>query len=158
MDFPSLPYDPADSGVFLDVIDVELPELDEKSLFTWLSAVAKTHDFSLRTMSYVFCSDEELYNMNVEHLDHDTLTDIITFDLRDDARDAFVEGECYISLDRIRENAAGLGVSFSNELFRVMAHGLLHLCGLSDKSSSAAEQMRVAEDAALLLWGDDQYS
>lgn len=152
MDFPSVPFDPSNAGVSLDAIDVDLPLLDEAKVYSWLSAVAKAYGYGFRSMSYVFCSDTALLEMNVEHLAHDTLTDIITFDLRDAASARVIEGECYISISRVHENASTFGEDSATELLRVMAHGVLHLCGLGDKSIEESEQMRAAEDSALLLW------
>lgn len=150
MQFPSLPGDLDEqlSTISFDVVDVELPQLDEEVLSLWLTAVAKTHDCTIASLGYVFCSDAYLLEMNVERLEHDTYTDIITFDLSD-AEGLPIEGECYISLERVAENAASFGVRFERELLRVVVHGLLHLCGLGDKTPEDASSMRIAEDSAL---------
>ena len=144
-------------------LNVSLP--GAKLLERWLSTVAKGHNCQLRHIAYIIIGDEELHAMNVQYLNHDTLTDIITFDLTDGGeQDDFpvlvqersdpttIEGECYISLDRVRENAESFGQTEQTELLRVMAHGLLHLCGLDDKTEASAQMMRQAEDEALTLF------
>lgn len=149
MKFPSLPVDPTSGlGITFHVVDVEMPALNEKVLSSWLSACAKTYDHSIDSLSYVFCSDAYLHEMNVERLDHDTYTDIITFDLRNEV-DEPIEGECYISIERITDNASRFGESIDRELHRVLVHGVLHLCGLSDKSEEDARHMREAEEVCL---------
>ncbi len=109
-------------------------------------------------LTYVFCSDKYLLQMNKQFLQHDYYTDIITFDLsahpqkktaakKPKADAGPIEGEIYISIDRVKENAAGLGLSFNEELSRVMFHGVLHLLGLKDKTKAQKQEMRLAEDA-----------
>ena len=153
MQFPKLPEDAdAPAGIGFDAIDVQVPPLDEHRLADWLSDTAGRYGFSIASYTCVFCSDSALHAMNVERLDHDTLTDIITFDLRDDVTASVIVGECYISLDRIYDNARELGVETDLELRRVIVHGVLHLCGLGDKTAEDAKLMRAAEDEALALY------
>ena len=116
---------------------------------TWLMRVAKSHRRTIASLTYVFVSDKRLLEMNRRFLDHNTLTDIITFPL--DAAKGSVAGEIYISVDRVKENAVEFGVPYSNELARVMAHGLLHLCGFKDKSAKEQAVMRRQEEKALDL-------
>ena len=104
----------------------------------------------LDSLSYVFCSDEYLLKINREFLNHDFYTDIITFDLSE--KRVGVIGEIYISLDRVKENAAGLGISFSEELLRVLFHGALHLCGYRDKKKAEIMEMRKKEEQYLRLY------
>jgi len=104
----------------------------------------------IENLSYVFCNDEELLEMNQEHLQHDTYTDIITFDLGD--KQNSIDGEIYISVDRTKENAAAFHVKPEEELARVVFHGLLHLLGHKDKSPEDQAKMRAAEEEALTLW------
>lgn len=115
----------------------------------WLTAVAKIEKQRIESLTYVFCSDEYLYKMNVQFLSHKTLTDIITFDTAESENG--ITGEIYISIDRVRENAAELGLLFRDELHRVMAHGLLHLCGYKDKLPSDKKRMTSREDFSLSL-------
>ncbi len=97
-------------------------------------------------MDYVFCSDELLHSINTEFLNHDTLTDIITFDY---SLGKELHGEIYISTDRVRENARMYEVEFENELHRVIIHGILHLCGYSDKTEADKLEMRRKENECL---------
>jgi len=98
-------------------------------------------------LSYIFCSDEYLLQINRSHLKHNYYTDIITFDLSNSPRT--IIGEVYVSTDRVRNNAADLGVSIKEELHRVIFHGALHLCGYKDKTNRDAKEMRAAEDRYL---------
>jgi probable rRNA maturation factor len=106
---------------------------------------------ALHSLQYVFCSDAYLLKINEEFLHHDDYTDIITFELADKGSRDGVEGEIYISLDRVKENAAGLGVTVQEELLRVIFHGALHLCGFKDKTRFQKKQMRAKEDEYLAL-------
>jgi rRNA maturation RNase YbeY len=113
----------------------------------YLKKIFKQEGRSLGQLSYVFCSDEFLLEMNRNHLQHDYYTDIITFDLSDDSSP--VIGEIYISIDRVRDNAAQLKTSINQELHRVIFHGALHLCGYKDKKVKDKQAMRAAEDICL---------
>lgn len=97
----------------------------------------------LGNLSYVFCSDEYLLSINQSFLKHDFYTDVITFDLSQTKNE--IEGEVYVSVDRIKDNAKQLGISFKEELHRVIFHGALHLCGYKDKKREEVNQMRIAE-------------
>ena len=105
--------------------------------------------FTVGDIQYIFCSDEFLLDINRNFLQHDDFTDIITFDLGEKKGDLC--SEIYISIPRVKENAKSFGVSFYQELHRVMAHGILHLCGLKDKTPKQEKEMRKAEDGALLI-------
>lgn len=115
----------------------------------WLYNLSRSHGFVLKSVSYVFCSDEYLLEINRSFLQHDDYTDIITFDLSE--KKGELCGEIYISIPRVKENARTFGVSFYDELHRVMAHGILHLCGFKDKTKQQAQSMRKAENEALLM-------
>jgi probable rRNA maturation factor len=110
----------------------------------WLKALVKEEGFELISAEYIFCSDDYLLGINREFLQHDYYTDIITFDLSEKGKQ--IEGDIYISLDRVKDHAQKLGIDFETELARVMAHGLLHLCGYKDKSPSEEAEMRKMED------------
>lgn len=114
----------------------------------WLSKVANIEQKKLGDITLIFCSDEYLLNINQFYLQHDYYTDIITFDY---SEDEFISGDLYISVDRVAENAEINNVSFSNELNRVVVHGVLHLCGYKDKSEEEEIVMRKKEDDALKL-------
>lgn len=130
--------------------DVPIPVKDRRKIKSWLNSVGAARGFIVIGLNIVFCSDEYLLEMNKEYLQHDYYTDIITFSLDDVVGQ--VHGECYISVDRVRDNAKENDVTFEVELRRVMVHGLLHLMGENDKSVEESAQMRLAEDAALKLW------
>jgi rRNA maturation RNase YbeY len=112
---------------------------------SWLNEVAKQEGKKILELSYVFCSDEYLLQINQEYLNHDTLTDIVTFDNSEDPKK--IEGDIFISIDRVKENGEKLGTS-ETELERVMVHGLLHLLGYKDKKK---------EDKALMTEKEDFY-
>ena len=115
----------------------------------WLNHIAKRKKKSIGTLYYFIVNDQQLLLLNKKFLKHDTFTDIITFDLSQEKNR--LSGEIYISIDRVKENAGIYKVSVSTELHRVMAHGLLHLCGFLDKSENEKKQMRREEEIALNL-------
>lgn len=127
--------------------DVSYLVRDKGKIQDWLKRVADQEKSSIDELNIILCSDGFLYRMNVEHLSHDTLTDIITFDYSTSKK--CLNGEMYISLDRVRDNAKELKNSIKDELHRVMVHGLLHLCGYSDKKKSESALMRLKEDGYL---------
>ncbi len=115
----------------------------------WLREVAQKHNKQIGELNYVFCSDEYLWQINVDYLDHDTYTDIITFD---NSEEEEISGDIFISVDRVKENAENFDASFNRELTRVLSHGLLHLIGFKDKSNEDAKLMRKQEDLAIQLY------
>lgn len=117
---------------------------------TLLNIVASNKGQTIGFLSYVFVSDEDLLKINQEHLRHDTYTDIITFDLSENT--TVVEGEIYISIERVNENAIKHQTTPDDELIRVISHGLLHLLGYKDKTKAEAKEMREQEEACLSLW------
>lgn len=127
---------------------VDIPKFNWKvnSIKKWLREIAQEENFKIQDLSYVFCSDEYLLNINIQHLDHDTFTDIITFDLSSEPTLPIIEAEIYISIDRVKENASKFNQSFPSELSRVLSHGILHLCGYKDKSPVEQKIMREKED------------
>jgi probable rRNA maturation factor len=125
-------------------IDFNLP--NENKISEWISIIIKTENFKEGEINYIFCADDYLHKLNVEFLNHDTLTDIISFDYTVGKE---LHGDVYISIDRVRENAIEFNVPFENELQRVIIHGVLHYCGYKDKTESDAKQMRFKEDNAL---------
>jgi probable rRNA maturation factor len=118
-----------------------------KKTLAWIQRVVKAEKSAIQSLNYVFCTDKYLLGINQEYLNHDTLTDIITFDYSEAA--GSLEGEIYISVPRVRENARLLGVGFEIELHRVMIHGVLHLLGYKDKTSKDKAAMRAAEEKYL---------
>lgn len=113
-------------------------------LKAWVKEVIQKEGFQLKSLSYVFCTDEDLLQRNIQFLNHKTLTDIITFDLSEE--EGLIEGEIYISIDRVRENATKFSKTFEDELHRVLIHGVLHLAGYKDKKADQKAEMRKRED------------
>jgi rRNA maturation RNase YbeY len=123
--------------------DIRVPLDNKRALKFWLQSVAKQEGKRMGELNYVFCSDQYLLEMNQQYLNHNTLTDIITFDQSDDAKK--VEGDIYISYERVIENGKILQ-SETTELYRVIVHGLLHLLGFKDKKEEEQKLMRSKED------------
>lgn len=121
---------------------------DEKIVIDWLNQIAAKNNNKISSLSYVFCSDEKLLAINKKYLDHNTYTDIISFDLSDSKE---IDGEIYISVDRVSANAKEYAVSFEGELCRVLAHGLLHLLGYNDKNEGQQQEMSDKESMCLSL-------
>ncbi len=117
---------------------------NKKKLKEKIAEIVAFNLLSLKSLSYVFCSDEYLLKINRQFLHHDYYTDIITFDLSD--KKGTVDGEIYISIDRVRENAVTENTSVKHELHRVIFHGVLHLCGFNDKKKKDKIVMRNAEN------------
>lgn len=115
----------------------------------WIKTIIDKEKHTLGTINYMFCNDDELLEINIKHLNHNTLTDIITFDYTEDKK---ISSDIFISVDRVLENAKKFEVTFEEELRRVMIHGVLHLCGYKDKSKPDAELMRKKENWALKLF------
>ena len=128
--------------------DVEEPRLHKKLLRSWIEEVARGYGRKVGELCYQFCGDERILQTNQDFLDHDYYTDIITFDESEGDR---IAGDMLISLDTVRSNAEQLGTDYAEELHRVIIHGVLHLCGLNDKTDEDEERMRQAEEAALSL-------
>ena len=125
---------------------VKVKTPSKKKLRVWLTAIAASEKKKIKALTYNFYSDEELLQINQQFLKHDTYTDIITFDYSE--KDS-VSGEIYISIERVEENSVKEKVLFEEELLRVVAHGLLHLCGYKDKSAPHKKAMRLAENKAI---------
>lgn len=133
---------------WVEEVDFTLEHPDQ--VLGWISPIIRDHGFDLENLTYVFCSDEYLHQINLEYLKHDTYTDIVTFN-NSDLPDQVMEGDIFISVDRVRENAQDLTISFTNELHRVMIHGVLHLLGYDDKNPASQAAMREKEDSCLSL-------
>lgn len=113
---------------------------------SWIKNVVEKKGKSIGDISYIFCDDEYLLEINKTYLEHDFFTDIITFDYSDKEK---VAGDLFISIDRVRENSLTHNEKFENELHRVIIHGVLHLLGLKDKTEKQAKQMRKTEEECL---------
>lgn len=127
---------------------VEAPRLHKAIVKDWLRQVAERHQRSVGSLCYQFCDDERILEANRQFLNHDYYTDIITFD---ESRGNRIAGDMLISLDTVASNAQVIGVSFAEELHRVLVHGVLHLCGYGDKTEEEERRMRLLEDEALSL-------
>lgn len=147
MQFPDLPSEALEPSISFHFEDVEFDLPDEQALTKWLILVSEAEGKPLGEISYIFCSDEHLRGINVEYLDHDYYTDIITFPYEGET----IQGDMFISSERVTDNAATNGVAFRQELCRVMVHGLLHLAGYGDKTEAEAKVMREKEDFYLNL-------
>ncbi len=119
----------------------------------WIMETCSTEGFLIHELNYIFCDDDYLLKINQDYLQHDYLTDIITFDYVSGKN---ISGDLYISIDRVKENAEEFNVSFDNELKRVMIHGVLHLMGYSDKTEAATAEMRAKEEEKIKLFHVEQ--
>lgn len=128
--------------------NVDFHLVNEKQIIKWLQNAIKSEGKTVSELSYIFCSDDYLHKMNLEYLNHDTYTDIITFDYTEGS---VVGGDIFISIDRVKENALKFKTEFLNELSRVIVHGVLHLAGYKDKTNKEKELMRSKEDFYLTL-------
>ncbi len=122
---------------------------NEADYASWITAILASEAKDLGELNYIFCNDEYLHKINVEYLNHDTLTDIISFDYTEGS---IVSGDIFISTERVAENAKDFNVMFHVELLRVMAHGVLHYCGYKDKSDADAHLMRTKEEEKIKLF------
>ncbi|MEC5165212.1 putative rRNA maturation factor [Flavobacterium sp. PL11] len=122
---------------------------NEEQYALWLSKVIISENKKEGDISYIFCNDEYLHQLNLEYLDHDTLTDVISFDY---TMGNEISGDCFISIERVKDNAIDFNVPFAEELKRVMAHGILHYCGYKDKGEPEEEIMRSKEDEKITLF------
>lgn len=133
--------------------NVETPALDWVRVGEWIREVARRHGRRVGDLTYIFCDDNRILEVNREFLNHDYFTDIITFD---DTLGKMIRGDIFISLDTVASNAALVGATYSDELMRVIIHGVLHLCGINDKGPGEREIMEAHENEALKLWHETQ--
>ncbi len=135
---------------FTEETQFKLPEKQKRK--TWLKELAKNESFKILDLNFIFCSDEYLHQMNLDYLEHDTFTDIITFDNSEEEKE--LEGDIFISIDRVNENAKKHKVDQSTELSRVISHGLFHLAGYKDKKENEIDLMRAKEEFAIKLFSE----
>lgn len=126
---------------------------NESQYEEWIATIIESEDKTEGEINYVFCNDEYLLQKNVEFLNHDTLTDIISFDY---TMGNLISGDIFISIERVMDNAKDYNVSFEDELRRVMAHGVLHYCGYKDKTEEDSLLMRSKEDEKMKLFHVEQ--
>lgn len=135
-----------DNEILYNFIDVEIPDFNPEFFSLWVNDTIVQHGFELNELSYIFCTDEYLLEMNKTHLNHDYYTDIITFSYNVGFS---LSGDLFISYDRILDHAETLNVSVFDELSRVMIHGVLHLLGFNDKSDVEQQEMTRMENECL---------
>ena len=126
---------------------------NEQAIATWLSAVIVSENKTLGEINYIFCDDEYLHKINLEYLNHDTLTDIISFDY---TMGNEVGGDIFVSVERVLDNSKDYNTSFEDELKRVLVHGVLHYCGYKDKSEEDEALMRSKENEKLAMFHVEQ--
>jgi len=138
----SLPLEPYLDKILFFAEEVDFPQIDKLQLAQWIKATIAHEKATYESINIVFCTDEFLLRLNKEHLNHDYFTDIITFQYEQDP----LEGELYISIDRVKENARSLDITMLNELHRVIIHGVLHMIGYGDKTDEEKRLIRDKED------------
>jgi rRNA maturation RNase YbeY len=134
-----------ETGIFFTCHDVDIDIPDPDKWVHWIAGTIEAEGYELARIDYIFCSDAFLLEVNQTHLGHDDFTDIITFPLNENP----IIAEIYISTERVKENAARLGIPFQDELHRVMIHGILHLCGYDDHEEGDIRLIRQKEDLYL---------
>ncbi len=127
---------------------VKMPKIRHRETTAWIKRVAEAHGRKVGEIGYMFVSDEKILEVNRQYLGHDYYTDIITFDYDEDD---VINGDLVISLDTVRTNAEKFGKDYTDELNRVIIHGILHLCGINDKGPGEREIMEAHENAALVM-------
>ena len=127
---------------------VRMPKIKKRDTSAWIKAVAASYGRKVGEIGYLFVDDEKILEVNREYLGHDYYTDVITFDYDEDET---VSGDIVISLDTVRSNAHLFGKTYEEELYRVIIHGILHLCGINDKGPGEREIMEAAENKALAM-------
>lgn len=123
---------------------------ERKAIRQMIETIANDHGYIVQNICYIFMSDDEVLEINQSHLQHDDYTDIITFDLSD--TEACIDGEIYISVDRINDNAEKFNCTKQDELIRVLSHGVLHLMGYKDKTENDSKKMRDAENLSIKIY------
>lgn len=141
---------PNDSVIF-NYENIDAPNIAEKSIANWIENSLISENKKLGIINCIFCDDQYLLTLNQTYLNHDTLTDIVTFNY---VENNLISGDLFISLERVKENAETFKVAFLRELQRVIIHGVLHLVGYNDKTREEAEQIRAKEDFYLNLYAD----
>jgi len=131
-----------------NVDGVKMPKIKKRITSQWIKAVSSSYDRKLGEIGYMFVDDKKILEVNKEYLGHDYFTDIITFDYDEDN---VINGDIVISLDTVRSNAEKFNKTYDDELYRVIIHGILHLCGINDKGPGEREIMEANENKALAL-------
>ena len=128
--------------------NIDFPKIKKQATKNWIKLVAENYGKKIGDINYLFCTDEKILEVNNQYLSHDFYTDIITFDYSEGNK---ISGDIFISLDTVRTNSQKYNTNFMEELYRVVIHGVLHLCGIDDKSEHEEKAMRQAENKALKM-------
>jgi rRNA maturation RNase YbeY len=139
-------------AVFYNAVDVPFPKIKRRVTAKWVHHTIEKYHKKTGAVTYIFCSDEEILEINRQYLNHDYYTDIITFDY---TKNGVVSGDLFISLDTVQSNSEKFGTVYEEELHRVMIHGILHLCGFKDKTLEDEKIMREKENEALNLFAKE---
>lgn len=139
-------------AVYFESEGVDFPPINKKATDEWIRTVAEVHGKKVGEISYLFCSDEQILEVNRQYLQHDYYTDIITFDY---SEESIISGDIFISTDTVRSNSDEYKTDYLEELHRVIIHGVLHLCGMKDETQTQERAMREAENYALSLISDN---
>ncbi len=129
---------------------VKVPVLKRREASSWIRSVAAKYGKKCGEIAYIFCDDEKILEVNRTYLQHDYYTDVITFDY---SEGNVISGDIFISLDTVKSNAAQYGQAYETEIYRIIIHGILHLCGINDKAPGEREHMTVCENEALAMLG-----
>lgn len=132
--------------------DIKEPAIKKRAISAWIKKVAKIYNREIGDISYIFCSDAKIFDVNKQYLNHDYYTDVITFDYSENNT---ISGDIFISLDTVKTNAEKFATDPDEELKRVIIHGVLHLCGLKDKSEEDSKNMTQSENQALAIYSKD---
>ena len=127
---------------------IKMPDIKKRETTEWIKAVAATYEKRIGEIAYIFCSDEKILEVNLQYLQHDYYTDIITFDYCEGNR---LSGDLFISLETVKTNSEQFNTPYEEELHRTIIHGILHLCGINDKGPGEREIMEAAENKALAM-------
>ena len=133
--------------------DISFPKIKRREITNWIKEIASDYNKRVGEISYIFCSDEKILQINQQYLNHDYYTDIITFDYSEENT---ISGDLFLSLDTIKSNSEKYHVDYQQEMYRVIIHGILHLCGLKDKTPEEEKIMRDSENRALTILYKDK--
>ena len=133
-------------AITFDSDNIDFPNIKKRETSTWIKKIANSFNKKIGDIGYLFCNDEKILEINRQYLDHDFYTDIISFDY---SEGDIISGDIFISLDTVRSNSQKYNTDYQEELYRVIIHGVLHLCGLDDKLEEDAIRMRESENSAL---------
>jgi rRNA maturation RNase YbeY len=132
----------------------KIPPIKRRIINRWISSVAKIYNKKIGKIAYIFCSEEHILEINKQYLQHDYYTDIITFEY---SKDKIISGDIFVCIDTIKSNSKKFNTLYSEELHRILIHGILHLCGIDDKGTEERKIMEIHENKALSMLPKDAY-